>query len=226
MSLFSAVFGNKAPTQAAVKAANADSQSAENSQIQAPAEPKPLEKFEKVWTAPEKASDESSNSVAKVSPEDMMAAAGKIDFSRLIDQDTLQQINGGGEGAMQALVAVINKTAQTSFGQSMIAAQKLVDAAVQEAKKDFSSQVPSMVKSQQLKAGLYDANPALKNPAVAPIVDALQLQLANHYPKASVAELQSMAQEMMVGAARAFDPKSFEKPVPKVPKNQDWSDLV
>lgn len=183
----------------------------------------PLDKFADVWQS---ASNENAVPAQEgITSQQMMEAAGKVDFSRLIDSDTMARINGGGEEAMRALVQVINKTSQTSFGQSMVAAQKLIEAAVGDAKKDFSAQIPGMVKNQQLRESIYEKNQALKNPAVSPIVEALQNRLAGKYPKASVQELNSMAEEMMLGAAQAFAPQVFKKPEPKVPKDQDWSDL-
>lgn len=233
MSFITKLFG-AAPTQAPAPAPATDPQvtnnlkDANSSNVPDPgAEPKqelsPAEKYKDVWDTP---SEPTPKEESAITNEKMMEVASKVDFTRLIDAETMAKISAGGEDAMQALVHVVNKANQTSFGQSMIAAQRLIEAAVTEAKRDFASQVPTLVKSQQVKENLYEGNKALLDPSVAPIVDALQAKLAAKYPQATVKELNSMAEEMMTHAAKAFVPSAFKpKQVPGLPKDQSWKDL-
>lgn len=186
----------------------------------------PIDKFSKVW---ETAPTDPTNNPAQgegLTPEKMLEAASKVDFSKVLDQASLQKITAGGEEAVQALVGLLNKTAQTVYGQSTVVAKKLVDQAVEQSEARFAERVPQMVRRQAMKDGLVSENPAFNHPAVAPIVEVLQQQMAQKYPNATAAELQSLAKEYFQGAAQALNPA---KPAPKGssgPEAIDWDSWV
>jgi len=187
----------------------------------------PLDKFAKIWeTTPVDPNNKPSPDNA-VTPEKMMEAASKVDFTRVIDQESLAQIAAGGDGAVKALVAIINKTSQTVYGQSSVVAKKLVDQAVESATQDFTSRLPGLVRQQSLKDNMLNDNPAFKDPAVAPIVEALQQQFAQKYPQASANELNKMAQEYFAGAAAVMAPQKPDKSSVKTAVDEtDWDSWV
>jgi len=176
-----------------------------------PPELSPLDKFSKIWETAAVDPNKSPSPDNAITPEKMMEAAAKVDFSRVIDQESLAKIAGGGDEAVKALVAIINKTSQTVYGQSSVVAKKLVDQAVEAATNDFTTRLPGLVRQQSLKDSLLNDNPAFKDPAVAPIVEALQQQFAQKYPNASASELTKLAQEYFVGAAAVISPQKQTK---------------
>lgn len=188
----------------------------------------PLEIHKDLWeTAPV-----DKNAPTPTSPEEvhakMLEAAGKVDFSRVINPEDLAKITAGGEEATQALVRVLNKTVQTAYGQSTVVAKKLVDQAVEQAEARFQSQVPTLVKRQNAQESLFAENPAFSNPVVAPIITALQTQLAEKHPKATAAELNKLAKELLVESAGIFNPPKTPAKSPKeaAETGQDWDDWL
>lgn len=184
----------------------------------------PLKKFADVWnTTPE--DPNKPNGPQALTSDQMLEAASKVDFTKVIDQSMLQKITAGGEGAVEALAAILNKQSQTVYGQSTVVAQKLIEKAVSDAEARFAAQIPTLVKKQSLRESLGKDNPAFKDPAVAPLIQAIQAQLAEKHPGASVSELQELAQEYFTGAAEAFRPT--RKPVVN-PKDAptDWESYL
>lgn len=187
-------------------------------------EPTPIDKFSKVWeTDPDNSNKPPAD--GGLTPEKMLEAAGKVDFSRVLDQESLQKITAGGEGAVEALAGLLNKTAQTVYGQSTVVAKKLVDQAVEQAEARFAAQVPNLVKRQSMRDGLVSENPAFNHPAVAPIVEVLQQQMAQKHPNATATELQSLAKEYFAAAAGVLSPQKKAAAAPGAGE-VDWDSYV
>jgi hypothetical protein len=188
------------------------------------APPSPLADFKDLWqptpTDPNAPKPQSTG----VDASKLMEAASKVDFSKVLDQESLAKIAAGGQDAVVALSTLLNKTAQQVYGQSMVVTSKIVDQAVQEATARFAASVPSLVRSQNVNENLFAKNPAFNNPAVAPVVQAIQTQLAEKYPKASSAELTEMAQKVLSGAAEIFaPPQKASSAKPNGRADEDWS---
>lgn len=190
---------------------------------QAPASP--LEQFKEVWQPPTQVEEEPNSFSA--TPEKIMEAAGKVDFTRILSKEALAKVQGGGDEAIQALAGLLNQTAQAVYGQSTVAASKIVEQALSQAEQKFAGKVPGLVNQKAAQAKLLANNKALSNPAVAPIVDMIQTQLAAKYPNATSDELADMASEMMKGAAQVFSPAPAPSQANKpVNSDQDWSDFL
>lgn len=187
-------------------------------------EPSPLKQFETVWQTPVEDPNK-QNGPAPLTSEQMLEAASKVDFTKVLDQSMLQKITAGGEEAVQALAQILNKQSQTVYGQSTVVAQKLIEKAVSDAEARFTAQIPTLVKKQSLREATALENPAFNNPAVAPFIQAFQSQLAEKFPQASTAELQKMSKEYFLGAAEIF------KPTPRTTQTEaqkgvDWDEYL
>ena len=187
----------------------------------------PEDKFAKLWETP--ATDPNApkpdDSQNQLTPEKMLEAAGKVDFKRVLDQDSLKKIAAGGDEAMAALAELLNKTAQTVYGQSTVVAQKLIESQVSKAREEFTAQLPSLVKKQTMQESLLTENPAFKKPSVAPVVTAIQNQLAAKYPNATAAELNAMAKDYLKAAAEDFNPTPKKEPT-AAERGTDWDKWV
>lgn len=186
----------------------------------------PLDQFKDVWQPavvdPNAKVDPNS---AHITSEQFMEAAGKIDFSKVISQESLAKITAGGPDAAAAFADALNKVSQMSFGQSLAASQKLIDRKVEAARAEFTNTIPKTVRSQNVRESLVQKNANLSHPAVQPVFNAIQAQLADQFPTASESELQARAEEYIVNMGKAFAPS----PAPakqEVPKEEDWSDLA
>lgn len=187
----------------------------------------PEDKFAKLWETPatDPNAPKSDDSQNQLTPEKMLEAAGKVDFKRVLDQDSLRKISAGGDEAIAALADLLNKTAQTVYGQSTVVAQKLIESQVSKAREEFTAQLPSLVKKQTMQESLLTENPAFKKPSVAPVVTAIQNQLAAKYPNATAAELNAMAKEYLKAAAEDFNPTPKKEPT-AAERGTDWDKWV
>lgn len=186
--------------------------------------PSPLVEFKDLWQPTPTDPNAPKPQSIGVDAAKLMEAASKVDFSKVLDQESLAKIAAGGQDAVVALSTLLNKTAQQVYGQSMVVTSKIVDQAVQEATARFAASVPSLVRSQNVNENLFAKNPAFNNPAVAPVVQAIQTQLAEKYPKATSAELTEMAQKVLSGAAEIFaPPPKASSAKPNGRAEEDWS---
>jgi hypothetical protein len=187
----------------------------------------PEDKFEKLWetTPTDPNATQGGAGENTLTPEKMLEAAGKIDFKRVLDPESLRKIAAGGDEAVAAMAELLNKTAQTVYGQSTVVAQKLIETQVQKARDEFTSQLPSLVKKQTMQESLLAENPAFKKPSVAPVVTAIQNQLAAKYPNATAAELNQMAKEYLKAAAEDFNPTPKQEPT-AAERGVDWDQWV
>lgn len=167
----------------------------------------PLDEHKNLWQTPEVKKPEQSQEVT-LTPEKMFESAAKIDFSKILDKDQLDKVKAGGEEAVGALVQLLNRTAQGVYGQSMVAAKKMVDTAVEAASSKFTSKVPDLLRNQTAQAELYKTNPALNNPVLAPIIEAIQTQLSQHKPNATADELKNMSMSILQASANLINPAS------------------
>lgn len=184
----------------------------------------PLDQYGKVWEPAPVDPNKPQPTPTLPSPEDYMKAAGQIDFTKVIDQETMAKINAGGEGAMQAMIAAMGKMQQQTFGQSLAASQKIVERALKEKETQLATAIPNTVKAANVREQLFEKNPALRHAAVAPVVEVIRSQLQEKYPQASEAQLLEHAQSMILAAGQAFAPPPAPE-VKTVPKGEDWSDL-
>ncbi len=190
-----------------------------------PEDKSPVDKFADLWQpTPIDKTKPIENESVPIDQAKLMEAAGKVDFARVITQEELQKISAGGDGAVAALVSALNKTAQTVFGQSTIVAEKIIAQRIEESNARLTAQIPDMVRKQSFQNGLLETNPAFSNPAVLPVITALQMQLSEKYPKATQSELRTMAQEYLTGVAEMVTPKQKETPSSKSGKGneEDW----
>ncbi len=166
----------------------------------------PEDKFAGLWEPTPTPDPKPGDGDSTLTPEKIHEAASKVDFSRVLDQDSLKKIAEGGEGAMQALATLLNKTAQTTYAQSITVANKMIETQVNKAREEFTSQLPNLVKKQTMQDSLLSENPAFKKPSVAPVVAAIQAQLAEKHPNATASELNQLAKEFLKAAAEDFNP--------------------
>jgi hypothetical protein len=194
----------------------------------AAAKESPDDKFSKLWDTEPVDPNKQQQEPQGLTPQQMLEAAAKVDFAKVIDKELLAKITAGGEDAAQALVQAINRTAQQTYAQSTLVADKLITAQVDKAKEEFAKQVPDLVRRQRVQDGLIKDNPAFKDPAVAPVVGLIQNQLAEKFPGATADEIQQMAIEYFQGAANKLNPpkKTGNPSGKKENTDDDWEEWL
>lgn len=197
-----------------------------------PAAPKtpesPLDQFKDLWQNDPNAENKNAPINFNVDQTKLMEAASKVDFTKILKQEDLQAISAGGEGAVAAFAKSLNSVAQSVYAQNAMATSKIVEAAVAQAQDRFASQIPDMVKKQNLSNSLREENPALSHPAAAPILTALENQLTVKYPNATGSEIKKMATDYLSSFATAASPKKEDPATTATSgkKEQDWTDFL
>lgn len=188
----------------------------------------PDDKFSKLWETTPTDPNKQSQEPTGLTPQQMLEAAAKVDFAKVLDKDILAKITAGGEEATQALVQALNKVSQQTYAQTVLVTDKLITAQVQKAQEDFALKVPDLVKRQRVQDDLIKDNPAFKDPAVAPVVGLIQNQLAEKFPQATADEISAMAREYFQGAASKLSPpkKTGTPSGKKENTDDDWEDWL
>lgn len=190
-------------------------------------EKSPVEKFANIWETPKIDPNDPNKPAAPITAEQMQEAAGKIDFTRVLDQATLSKISAGGEDAVQAFATSLNKVAQTVFGQSAYAATKILEQGITQAEDRFAARLPTLINQQSSKDRLIQENQAFNSPAVKPIFDMVHSQLTSKFPNATSQEISDMTKEMLAATGSAFNPAAKVSATDTKSKQaEDWSSYM
>lgn len=195
-----------------------------------PAEATPFADFAELWqpvkTDPNAPAPQ-SGVFGEIDPKKFQEAAGKIDFGKVVSPEMLAAISAGGEGAQQAFVTAMNKIAQGVYAQSAFATTKIVEQALNKSKESFLSELPTHIKKQTVTDSLRAENPIFNNPAVAPIISALEAQMTVKYPNATAPEITAMARQYVEQLGTSFAPKPKAESSAKKGKGEtDWSTFL
>lgn len=182
----------------------------------------PAVDFAKLWDTPANPDQTNKSLFANIDPAKIQEAAGKIDFAKVVSPEILARIQAGGADASAALVEAMNRTAQTVYGQSAVATTQIVDRAVQEAMGRFEQTLPNHIKKQTASDSLRSQNKFLSNPAIAPVVNAVQTQLMGQFPNASPEELNQMTMQYVQQFADVVTPKKSPKETKGKDDGFDW----
>lgn len=189
------------------------------------AEPKsPFAEFETLWQNDPNAATPGTGNIFNVDPAKLQEAASKVDFSKVVTPEMMQGIQAGGEEATQAFLQAMNKMSQQVYAQSAAASIAMVEQATKKAKEQFTADIPNLLKKQQVNANLRDENPVLSDPAVAPLIQALESQLVVKFPNATPTELKDMAKNYIAGLGSVFN-KAEPVKTESGPEDIDWEAL-
>lgn len=185
-----------------------------------------LDQFKELWSPVESPAGGQQQQLFNLDPKELMTAAQKIDFAKVIKPEQLQAISQGGEAAVQSFASALNTVAQTVYAQSAHTTAKLVEQAIAKSQESFRNELPQHIKRQTVSETLRAENPALSHPAASPILGALEQQLTMKFPNASAHEISGLAKNYLESFA-----SSFQKPqtAPQGNGNQagqdetDWS---
>jgi hypothetical protein len=190
----------------------------------------PFDQFTDLWkNEPTDPNAAPAGVFGNVDPKKFMEAAGKIDFTKVVTPEQLQAISTGGEGAMGAFAAALNAVAQTTYAQSAFASTKIVEQALARSKDSFLAELPQHIKQQTVKENLRAENPVFSNPAVQPIISALEAQLTVKFPQASAGEITTMAKQYVEALGTSFAPKPTSQQnagKPGAKEETDWSTFL
>lgn len=140
-----------------------------------------------------------------IDPEKLRGMVDKMDFTRNITKEERAAIAGGGEGAVEAMFSVLNKTQRQSFVTALTALSRLTEHGFQNAQGRFVEQIPDHVRNLMTEDGMSSvgvSSAILKNPAFAPLVQGVRRQYLQKFPKATPSEV--------TGAVNAYFQKMYD----------------
>lgn len=190
------------------------------------AEAKPMQEWDTFWEPPKpvQGSGEAPPSVFSVTQKQIMEAAGKADFTKALSPDLITKILSGGEEAPVALTEALNKIAQHAYGQSSFAATKITQKALEEAEAKLAERIPQLIRDHTVKDSLRSENPIFSNPAVTPMLEMIQGQMAMKFPNATAAEITQKSKEYLKDFATVFSPQ--QKTTSAKSTEVDWSSFL
>jgi hypothetical protein len=159
-------------------------------------------------------------------PAKLLDSAKTVDFTKVITPELQAKINAGGAGAMEASMQAMNSMVQNVFAQSAHASAKITESALQAQEDRFKAMLPQLIKQHSVTDNLRTSNPLMADPAMAPMVQALQQQFTRQYPAATAAEIQSHVSTFLDGAAdRITGLRPAPKDTTRRAHQEDWSNF-
>ena len=150
-------------------------------EVAAPEGNSPLAEYKDMWdTIPNQEAD--APMTQKLDPVKLQQAIAKSDFSTVITPENLAAIAAGGDEATKAFASSMNQVSQQVMNQSVLASNKMIEQAIERVNTTWEAKLPALLKKQNLNESVASADPIFSNPAVKPIMEATQLQLAAKYP--------------------------------------------
>ena len=187
----------------------------------------PTENFASLWSTPQQTQNGNQQPNFKFAPDQLNQVASKMDFTQGLNPETLTKIQQGGPEGVQAFVDALNHVGRQAFTQSATLSSHLTEQGYQAGTQSVNKALPNLVNNHLAKDALFNANPALRDPALAPLVSAVQLQIQQQHPNATPAEINSAVQAYFAGpVAKAFAPAAKQDQAPSGTDNFDFSSFM
>lgn len=199
----------------------------------------PLAEFSKLWETDVLAEGEQAspnwddpNSIVpsmNIDPAKLVAASKRLDYSKSIDPVKVKAALAGDVGAF---TEVLNSVQQAAFANSSMATSRFVEAALKKmAPSIINDALPHHVRKYTVRETVAGDNTIFNDPAVAPLMEALETQFRTKYPRASAKELSDYTKKYLGGFAKALTSTSESgagrtgKPGQKTGiGNENWED--
>lgn len=128
-------------------------------------------------------------------------AAKKIDFSRVLNPETVKKALAGDAGAFGE---ALNSVAQAAFSNSALIASRIVDSSLRGmAPRLINDALPHHMKRHGIGEGFGAENPIFNDPAVKPMLEMVTRQFQQQNPKSSAKEIADKAKAYVLAFANA-----------------------
>lgn len=187
----------------------------------------PLDSFATLWEPkkvdPEAPKEFDPSNIFQLNQESMQKALAQVDFAKGITEDQVAAITAGGPEAVKALGAILNSATRETMSAATMASAKMIESALTSASGAMDGKINNQVRQNQIASHLQEVNPIVNHPAAAPMIQAMQTQLAAQFPKASPAEIAQKVQDYMGAfAAVATGKPQAEAEAAKAAAGTDW----
>ena len=188
-----------------------------------------MDQFKDLFTAPtpEQLAAEGKfdpNSLfAGLEPAKVREAVSQMSFTDNINSEQLAAIQAGGEGAVQALMQVMNTTSQNTMAQALISNAEMIKQAMGNVSGTLDTRISAVARKQAVSAAVHNGNPALNNPAIKPMVDALTMSFSMKNPQATPEQIRESVSEYMTKMAAVINPVDNTQQNGGIPPEYDFS---
>lgn len=195
-------------------------------------EPKPtaptslLDKHKQVWEtppAPKVDPNAPKPFLDNISEEAVSKAAKTVAFTNAVTPEIREKIAKGGAEAQEAFMEALNTVAQEVYGKTALAGSAITKKALEEMRGDFLKELPKLIREHTTKGSASRLNPVFKDPALAPVVSALEQTFTVKFPEASADEIATMVQTYMDDMTTHLQ---NSKAKPKTRSNKNGTDDV
>lgn len=197
-------------------------------QVPTPENPQPespVAKFDDLWTIESTQPNQAPN--FKLDPQHLSKVSSQMDFSRAVSQDDLSKIAQGGEEAVGALMNVLNSVGRSIFSTNAQFTSHMTEQGYSTAQQAIDSGLPNLVKKQFSQNELFQTNPKLKEPALQPLVMAIQSQVAQKHPNATPSEVNAMVNQYFTEVVgKSFTPEQPQQQQSAQSQAFDFSSFI
>lgn len=162
----------------------------QNPTVQDPNPQSPNAQFADLWKIEPTQQPSAPN--FRIDPEQLQQVSGKLDFVKSVPREDLAKVAAGGEEAVEAMVNILNAVGRNVFSMNAQFASNMTESGYNNAQKAISTELPTLVKKQLSQQELFESNAKLRDPALQPLVLAIQSQVTQKYPNASPSEVNAM----------------------------------
>jgi len=167
-----------------------------------PEDDSPLAQFKDLWeTDPKKSGDKEAAPDYSLKSEDVMKVVAKQDFTKNLTPEQVAAIQEGGEAGVAATIALVNGAVQQAVTTSTLISNQLSQQMVNQAVQDSQDKIPGILRSNLTSAHLKDTNPLFSNPAVTPVMEAVQSQLLEKYPDFTPQRVNELTENFVMALA-------------------------
>lgn len=189
----------------------------------------PLADFAKLWEIEPPKEGEVPQQVGvfgNLDPKKVQETVSRANFTQVVTPELLAKAQQGGEEGVKAMLTAMNAMAQQVLAQSTMASTKMIDHALGKNRENFLGELPSHLNKHIVANQLRADNPALNNPAVQPLIKAMEQQFVNKYPNATPTEITQMATNYIAGLGQVFSPAPMSQESTQNKGETDWTNFV
>lgn len=187
-----------------------------------PATVSPLADYAKLWENDPNAKKETPFSFNS-DPAKLLETAKGVDFTKTVSPEVMARIAAGGSDGQKAMMEAVNNASQLAFAQSAHASAKITESALQAQETRFKEMLPALIKQHSVADSFRQDNPLMSDPAMAPMVDALQQQFTKQYPNATAGDINRHVNTYLDGAASKIQASRAPAVQAKAGRaEQDW----
>lgn len=180
----------------------------------------PVAKFGDLWKMEPTQTNQAPN--FRIDPSQLQQVTSRMDFSQSVSRDDLAKISAGGQEAVDALMNVLNTVGRNVFSNAAQFSSHMTEQGYSTAQQVLDKSLPNLVKKQQTQNELFQANPKLRDPALQPLVLAIQGQIQAKFPNATPSEVNSMANQYFTEVvSKSFAPEQSSDP--KAQQNENFN---